>query len=207
MFDRYREIRAPDSHADIIHWPIKALCDYAETTGDMSVLDDEVAYTDPVTKAPTQDTETIFEHTVRQVDAIERGCIPDTALVVFGGGDWEDTLQPVDAAMAQHLVSSWTVELAYQTLSRYRVVCERAGREPMAASAGRSDRADAGRLQPLPRARWRRRRSRVLRARRDRVLPAPARSQDRRLLQAHPDDPRHHLGACSRRNRRRSTSS
>jgi CRISPR-associated protein Csx3 len=132
MFDRYREIQAPDSHADIIHWPIKALCDYAETTGDMSVLDDEVAYTDPVTKAPTQDTETIFEHTVRQIDAIERGCIPDTALVVFGGGDWEDTLQPVDAAMAQHLVSSWTVELAYQTLSRYRAVCERAGREPMA---------------------------------------------------------------------------
>ena len=99
----------------------------------MSVLDDEVAYTDPVTKAPTPDTETIFEHTERQVDAIERGCIPDTALVVFGGGDWEDTLQPVDAAMAQHLVSSWTVELAYQTLSRYRVVCERAGRGAMAA--------------------------------------------------------------------------
>ena len=27
MVDRYRTIRAPDSHGDIIHWPIKALCD------------------------------------------------------------------------------------------------------------------------------------------------------------------------------------
>jgi CRISPR-associated protein Csx3 len=50
----------------------------------------------------------------------------------FGGGDWEDTLQPVDPAMAARMVSAWTVELAYQTLGRYSVVCERAGRVAMA---------------------------------------------------------------------------
>jgi len=57
---------------------------------------------------------------------------PGTALPVFAGGDWEDTLQPADPAMARRLVSAWTVELAYQTLGRYRTVCDRAGRGAMA---------------------------------------------------------------------------
>jgi CRISPR-associated protein Csx3 len=34
--------------------------------------------------------------------------------------------------MARRMVSAWTVELAFQTLERYRVVCERAGRAAMA---------------------------------------------------------------------------
>jgi CRISPR-associated protein Csx3 len=133
MFDRYRTIRAPDSHADIIHWPIKALCDYVEASGDLSILDEPVAWTDDETAELTAGTATIFEHTERQVERIERDCIPGTALPIFGGGDWEDTLQPADPAMARRLVSAWTVELAYQTLERYREVCARAGRDAMAA--------------------------------------------------------------------------
>ena len=132
MFDRYREVRSADSHADVIHWPIKALCDYAEVSGDLSILDEQVAWTDERTKAVTAETDTIFAHTERQIAKIERDCIPDTALPVYGGGDWEDTLQPADPAMAERLVSAWTVELAYQTLGRYRTVCERAGRTAMA---------------------------------------------------------------------------
>jgi cellobiose phosphorylase len=132
MFDRYRELQAAESHADVIHWPLKALCDYVEASGDASILDERVAYTDERTKAVTAITESIFAHTERQVARIERDCIPGTALVAFGGGDWEDTLQPVDPAMAARMVSAWTVELAYQTLGRYRVVCERAGRLAMA---------------------------------------------------------------------------
>ena len=132
MFDRYREVQADDSHADIIHWPIKALCDYVEATGDVSILEAQVAYTDDRTKAVTAETETIFAHTERQIARIERACIPGTSLVAFGGGDWEDTLQPADPAMADRLVSAWTVELAYQTLDRYRTVCERAGKDAMA---------------------------------------------------------------------------
>ncbi|HSL34251.1 MAG TPA: hypothetical protein VK871_11415 [Candidatus Limnocylindrales bacterium] len=132
MFDRYREIRAADSHADIIHWPIKALCDYVEASNDTSILDERVAYTDARTKAATAATETIFDHTERQIAAIERDCISGTALPVFAGGDWEDTLQPADPAMARDMVSAWTVELAFQTLERYRGVCERAGKRAMA---------------------------------------------------------------------------
>ena len=132
MFDRFRDVQAADSHGDIIHWPIKALCDYVEATGDLSILDDQVAYTDRQTKAVTAGTETIFDHVERQIARIERDCIEGTALVVFAGGDWEDTLQPADPAMARRLVSAWTVELAYQTLGRYGTVCERAGRNAMA---------------------------------------------------------------------------
>ena len=132
MVDRYREIQAADSHADIIHWPIKALCDYVEASGDLSILDEMVAYTDHRTREVTADRDTVFDHTVRQVSRIEADCIPGTALAIFGGGDWEDTLQPVDPDMARRLVSAWTVELAYQTLVRYREVCVRAGRDAMA---------------------------------------------------------------------------
>jgi 1,2-beta-oligoglucan phosphorylase len=111
---------------------VTTLCAYVEATGDLSILDEAVAYTDHETMAVTAERETIFDHTVRQIDRIEQDCIPGTALAIFGGGDWEDTLQPVDPDMAQRLVSSWTVELAYQTLVRYRTVCVRAGRDAMA---------------------------------------------------------------------------
>ena len=76
MFDRFREVRAAESHADIIHWPIKALCDYVEATGDLSILDEQVAYTDDRTKAVTAETESVFAHTERQIARIERDCIP-----------------------------------------------------------------------------------------------------------------------------------
>ena len=132
MFDRYREVRAAESHADIIHWPIKALCDYVEASGDLWILAEQVAWTDRQTRAVTSETDSIFAHVDRQVSRIEDDCIPGTALPVFGGGDWEDTLQPADPAMAQRMVSAWTVELAYQTLDRYRTVCARAGRVDMA---------------------------------------------------------------------------
>ena len=133
MFDRYREIRAADSHADIIIWPIKALCDYVEASGDLSFLDERVGWTDERTKQLTSETDPILAHTEAQIARIERDCIPGTALPMFAGGDWEDTLQPADPAMARRMVSSWTVELAYQTLDRYRTVCERAGRSALAA--------------------------------------------------------------------------
>ena len=133
MVDRYRDIQAVDSHADVIHWPLKALCDYAEATDDLAILEAPVAWTDRKTRSILPQTDTLFDHTERQIERIERDVVPGTALPMFGGGDWEDTLQPVDPAMARRLVSSWTVELAYQTLARYRVVCERAGRTAMAA--------------------------------------------------------------------------
>ena len=46
MVDRYRDVRAPDSHGDIVIWPIKALCDYLEASGDLAFLDTPVGYAD-----------------------------------------------------------------------------------------------------------------------------------------------------------------
>jgi cellobiose phosphorylase len=141
MFDRYREVQAPDSHGDVIHWPMKLLCDYVEATGDLSILDEPVPWADDTTLATSGAASTILAHTEAQLDRIEADTIPGTVLPVFAGGDWEDTLQPVDPEAAQRMVSSWTVALAYQTLRRYRVVCERAG---LGALAARLDRhADA----------------------------------------------------------------
>ena len=127
MFDRFHDVQAAGSHADIIHWPIKALCDYVEATGDLTILDDQVDYTADDTFGVAGTPETILAHVERQIERIEHDCISGTSLPVFAGGDWEDTLQPADPAAAQRLVSAWTVELAYQTLGRLRAVCERAG--------------------------------------------------------------------------------
>jgi cellobiose phosphorylase len=132
MFDRYRDVRAVDSHADIIHWPLKAVCDYVESTGDGSILDERVGYFDAGRKVVTAETEALSKHIERQIATIERDVVAGTALPVFAGGDWEDTLQPVDQTMAGRMVSTWTVELAYQTLSRYRAVCERTGNAALA---------------------------------------------------------------------------
>lgn len=133
MLNRYRAVQAADSHADIIMWPLKALCDYIEATDDLSILDVPVAWTDLETGQASAATDSIFVHVVRQIDRIEADTIPGTALPIFAGGDWDDTLQPADPAVAQRLVSAWTVELAYQTLERFRVVCERAGKSQVAA--------------------------------------------------------------------------
>lgn len=133
MFDRYRDIYAPDSHGDIIIWPIKAICDYVEASDDLSILDEAVVFMDEETRDFTPWRSSIFKHTLEQIERMEQSCVPGTALARYGVGDWEDTLQPADPAVRQRWVSTWTVELMYQTLRRYRTICERAGREDTAA--------------------------------------------------------------------------
>ena len=45
--------------------------------------------------------------------------IPGTHLIRYGEGDWNDSLQPVDPGMRDWMVSSWTVALLFQQLTRY----------------------------------------------------------------------------------------
>ncbi len=122
MFDRYGKIRSTDSHGDIIVWPLKALCEYIESTNDFSILKEEVGYIDDTTCAPLEKKETIAQHVAREIAAIKAGCVQGTSLYHYGHGDWEDTLQPADPEMREHMVSSWTVELAFQTLTRFEKV-------------------------------------------------------------------------------------
>ena len=61
--------------------------------------------------------------------------IPDTHLIRYGEGDWNDSLQPADPKMRDWMVSSWTVALLYQQLTRYAEVLKRAGASDEATAA------------------------------------------------------------------------
>ena len=127
MFDPFRFIQHPHSHGDIVFWPLKALADYIEASGDTSILAEPVCFTDTKTFADTQRRATILEHADLIVAQHEARRIPGTALVNYGDGDWDDTLQPADPRLRASMVSAWTVALAYDTFARFAAVCERAG--------------------------------------------------------------------------------
>ena len=136
----------------------------------------------------------LTDHVRRQVDRIESRFAPGTALLRFGNGDLGGH-PPAGGSRAARSgsSSSWTVELAYETLGRYRVALERRG--------GPADLALANRLADL---------CALMRADFNRLLvpdgivaglvelgadgpdaPAPpARPAHRRALPADPDDPR-----------------
>jgi cellobiose phosphorylase len=40
MLEPYSAIQDRHAHGDVIIWPLKALCDYLEATGDFAILDD-----------------------------------------------------------------------------------------------------------------------------------------------------------------------
>jgi 1,2-beta-oligoglucan phosphorylase len=128
MLDRYQDVYAPDSYADIIVWPMKAICDYVEATNNLASLDEVIGFACGEATEGEGQTASLFSHTLLQIEAIEARSIPGTALAAYGHGDWEDSLQPVDPAARQRCVSPWTVELIYQTFGRYAEVCARAGK-------------------------------------------------------------------------------
>ena len=121
MFDSYSHIRAADCHGDVYYWVIISLASYVKVTGDVSVLDEKVPY------FGDGKLHTINEHVERLIKMIEDSYIGETALVPFGGGDWNDSLQPKNEDLAKRIISSWTVEMNYQAFSEYVEVYEKAG--------------------------------------------------------------------------------
>lgn len=126
MFDRYRSIRADSAHGDVIYWCILALCSYIKASGDFSILQEPLRYFQPEGAAPAAPTP-VFEHVARIIALVVGSFAPGTALVPFGGGDWNDSLQPVSKDLARRLISSWTVQMSYQAISEYAGICTRAG--------------------------------------------------------------------------------
>ncbi len=121
MFDSYQNIRAHEAHGDIFYWCIIALANYIKVTGDLKILDEVLPYyhekgTDFAEK------KRLSEHLDRLIKIIVDSFIPGTSLVPFGGGDWNDSLQPVSKELAERLISSWTVEMNYQAFSEYQNV-------------------------------------------------------------------------------------
>lgn len=126
MFDSYSHIRANDAHGDVVYWCIIALSNYIKVTGDLKILDEILPYHKENDKAKIE-KKPLSEHVDRVIKMIIDSFIPGTALVPFGGGDWNDSLQPVSEELAQRMISSWTVEMNYQAFTQYQKVCELIG--------------------------------------------------------------------------------
>ena len=126
MFDSYSNIRADSAHGDIFYWCIIALSNYIKVTGDLKLLDEILPYYHENGVANAEKTP-LSEHVDRLINMIVDSFIPGTALVPFGGGDWNDSLQPVSKELAQRMISSWTVEMNYQAFAQYQVVFEQSG--------------------------------------------------------------------------------
>ncbi len=132
MLEPYSNIRSGDSHGDIVVWPLKALCDYIEATGDVAILDEKVSWRDDRTmgRAPA---DTITVHVDKLLDTVRARFIPGTHLIRYGEGDWNDSLQPADPHLRDWMVSSWTVSLLYEQIVRYSAILRRIGQNANAA--------------------------------------------------------------------------
>ncbi len=109
MFDRYH-MDAGECHGDVVFWPLKCVADYISACGDTSILSEELKYEGSDKKA------TLLEHIRLALSGIKGNrFVSDLGLITYAGGDWDDTLQPVEEEMKKRLVSAWTQALAYQT--------------------------------------------------------------------------------------------
>ncbi|MCU0459813.1 MAG: hypothetical protein MUE37_12090 [Bacteroidales bacterium] len=126
MFDSYNDIRADSAHGDIIYWCLIALAAYIRATGDFAFLDYRLPYYQKDKKSKEL-IKPLREHIDQLVKKVIGSFIPGKALVSYGGGDWNDSLQPVSKDLADRLISSWTVEMNYQAFRQYAEVCTMAG--------------------------------------------------------------------------------
>jgi 1,2-beta-oligoglucan phosphorylase len=133
MLEPYSAIRDREAHGDIIVWPLKALCDYVEATGDVAFLDERVAWRRDDNFEKTASVDPIATHVDRLIATVRQRFIPGTSLIRYGNGDWNDSLQPVDPMKRDWMASSWTVALLYEQLRRYAAILRHAGRRPKEA--------------------------------------------------------------------------
>ncbi|MFC3748156.1 GH36-type glycosyl hydrolase domain-containing protein [Paenibacillus sp. GCM10012306] len=124
MFDKYTKIQQEESHGDIIVWPLKVLGDYLAVTRDYGILQEQLPYTRKHSFDFTEETASLLDHARKEIGYIQSHFLHDTHLSSYGDGDWDDTLQPANPQLKQYMVSSWTVALTYQTLSRFSKVLE-----------------------------------------------------------------------------------
>jgi 1,2-beta-oligoglucan phosphorylase len=148
FFERERGIRAGDSHGDIVFWPLVALAQYLLASGDAGILDAPAPFFDPA-GPEAGERATVWEHIERAFTVIGRRLIPGTKLAAYGHGDWNDSLQPADPALRDHMCSAWTVTLHFQALTTLAQALRSAGRgaqaEPLERQA-EAVRADFQRL-------------------------------------------------------------
>jgi cellobiose phosphorylase len=126
MFDSYTNIRADHSHGDVFYWCIIALSNYIKVTGDLKILQEILPYYNEKNPGEAEKTP-LSEHINRLISMIVGSFVPGTALVPYGNGDWNDSLQPVSKELAERMISSWTVEMNFQAFTQYQKVFEQTG--------------------------------------------------------------------------------
>jgi cellobiose phosphorylase len=133
FFERERNIRPGDSHGDIVFWPLLVLAQYLIASGEPDILHEQVRFF--ASGGPDQgENSTVWEHVLRALDLTKKRLIPGTALAAYGHGDWNDSLQPVEATMRHQLCSTWTVTLQFQTLKTLATALGAIGRSAEAAA-------------------------------------------------------------------------
>jgi cellobiose phosphorylase len=132
MLEPYSSIQATEAHGDIVVWPLKALCDYIEATGDFAFLDEPIVWRRDDDFQTTAHADPVAAHVAKLVATIRERFIPGTHLVRYGNGDWNDSLQPVDPVKRDWMTSSWTVALLFQQLRRWAETLRAAGRSAAA---------------------------------------------------------------------------
>jgi cellobiose phosphorylase len=115
MFDAYREQYQDEAHGDVVVWPLRALVEYVAATGDLAVLDERVPFWDGAHRRPGTAPATVADHLRATMAYVRSHRAPGTALLSYGEGDWDDTLQPAQASMREEMASSWTVALLFQS--------------------------------------------------------------------------------------------
>lgn len=135
FFERDRHARAGDSHGDIVFWPLLALGQYLAATGDAALLDEVLPF--HATPDDTPEHATLWQHAERAFGVIANRRIAGTALAAYGHGDWNDSLQPADPRLREHLCSAWTVTLHAQVLDTlaeaFELIGQAARAEPLRA--------------------------------------------------------------------------
>ena len=133
MLEPYSVVQDKESHGDIIVWPLKALCDYIEATGDFAFLDEPIAWRRVDNFEKTAHVDPLTRHIDKLIETVRARFIPGTHLVRYGHGDWNDPLRPVDPTTSDWMTSAWTVVLLYEQLRRYAEVLRQAKRAPKRA--------------------------------------------------------------------------
>ena len=78
MLDPYSVVQDKESHGDIIVWPLKALCDYIEATGDFAFLDEAIAWRREDNFDKTVHADPVTAHIDKLIETVRARFIPGT---------------------------------------------------------------------------------------------------------------------------------
>ena len=160
MLEPYSDVQDKEAHGDVIVWPLKALCDYIEATGDFAFLDETIAWRREDNFEKT-DASRCRRGPCRQADRDRARRASFPARISSATATATGTIRCSRSIRRERdwMASSWTVALLYQQLRRYAEILRRARRGAGdGEGARRARRSDARGLQRLSHSRRRRRR-------------------------------------------------